>query len=156
MHRIPVSLMCFAVLTATPALACSFAPGYRTFELNSRAIPLSGDAPAPPTARVAGLKRGFDDGKFGSCSDAAVLTIELLAGEADRNIGYLFTIESGSLHDTKISDEIIAPIELSAGKLGFYFVWLDYGTDISATLKVQAFSSTGLEGGAIILEVRSQ
>jgi len=55
----------------------------------------------------------------------------------------------------KMPDEIIAPIELADGQFGFYFVWLDYGTEISATLKVQSVSSTGLEGDATTLEVKS-
>jgi hypothetical protein len=101
------------------------------------------------------MKRGFDDGNFASCSDAAVLTIELTDGESERNIGYLFTIETGSLHNMKLPDEIVAPIELSDGKVGFYFAWLDYGTDISATLKFQTVSVTGDEGAAIILDVNN-
>ena len=148
--------MCLSAFFASAAFPCSFAPGYRTFELSTRAIPLSGDEPSVPVAHVASLKRGFDDGNFASCSDAAVLTIQLVEGESDRNIGYLFSIESGSLHDMKMPDEIVAPIELADGQFGFYFVWLDYGTEISATLKIQSVSSTGLEGDAITLEVMSK
>ena len=155
MRIIAIFLTCLSVFIASVTYACSFAPGYRTFELHSRAIPLSGDIPAPPSARVRSLKRGFDDGNLGSCSDAAVLTIELANGESERNIGYVFSIESRSLQDMEMPDEIVAPIELPSGKSGFYFVWLDYGTDISATLKIQAVSPTGLEGGSMILDVNS-
>lgn len=156
MRRIAVILTCISVFVAGVSYACSFAPGYRTFELNPRAIPLTGDAPASPSARVGSLKRGSDDGNPGSCSDAAVLTIELTDGESKQNIGYLFSIESGSLHDMEMPDEIVAPIELPNGKSGFYFVWLDYETDISATLKIQAVSPTGLEGGSVILDIKSK
>jgi hypothetical protein len=156
MRRLLVFLTCLAALIGSVTYACSFAPGYQTFELHPRAIPLSGDAPAPPSAHVKSIKRGSDDGDFASCSDAAVLTIELADGESDRDIGYLVSLESGWLHDMQLPDEIIAPIELSDGKSGFYFVWLDYGTDISASLKIQSISPTGLEGGSIILDVKSK
>ena len=145
--------MCFTTFAASTIYACRFAPGYRLFELNPRAVPLSGDAPAPPEVRVQLLKRGFDDGDFASCSDAVVLTIELGDGEADRKIGYIFTIESGPIHDKKLPDEVVAPIELSDGRPGFYFVWLDYGTNITATLKIQSVSTTGVEGGVSFLAI---
>ena len=156
MRKFLLILTCLSTLLASAAFPCSFAPGYRTFELSPRAIPLSGDKPSAPVADVAALKRGFDDGNFASCSDAAILTIQLADGESDRNNGYLFSIESGSLHDMKMPDQIIAPIELADGNFGFYFVWLDYGTEISATLKIQSVSPTGLEGDAITLEIKTK
>ncbi len=153
MNKSLATLACLLVVSWSAADACSFPLGYGLFELSPRAQPFTGEKPSAPVAHVASMKRGFDDGNYASCSDAAVLTIVLAQGERDRNIGYLFSIESGSLHDMKMPGEIITPTELADGELGFFFVWLDYGTAFSATLSIRSVSPTGLEGDAIVLEI---
>jgi hypothetical protein len=151
----------FAILLSLDTFACSFAPGYRTFELSSTRPPSSGPTPATPSLSIQSIKRGTDDGNFASCSDAGVLTVSLNDPEAAKNIGFLFELESGSFPDKVLPDEIVAPIELADGSLGFYFVWLDLPTGQSAVepidvkVSVRAVSPTMVEGSKVILDIQS-
>ena len=143
------------------ALACSFAPGYRTFELSSTRPPNTGPTPTTPTLALRSIKRGTDDGDFASCSDAGILTIVVNKPEAAENKGFLFELESGSFPDKVLPDDVVSPIELEDGSLGFYFVWLDLpaGTrsvdPIDVRISIRAVSPTMVEGPRVFLEVRN-
>lgn len=151
----------FVTFLSSDAFGCSFAPGYRTFELSSTRPPNSGPTPTTPGLSVHSIKRGMDDGNFASCSDAGVLTISLSNPEAAKNLGFLFELESGSFPDKVLPDEIIAPIQLADGSGGFYFVWLDLPTGRSAVepidvrVTVWAVSPTMVEGPKIVLDIRN-
>lgn len=146
---------------SSDAFACSFAPGYRTFELSSTRPLNSGPTPTTPSLSVHTIKRGTDDDNFASCSDAGVLTIALSDPEAAKNLGFLFELESGSFPDKVLPDEIVAPIELDDGTLGFYFVWLDLSTGrrnvepIDVKVSVRAVSQTMVEGSKFFLDIRN-
>ena len=151
----------FVTILSSNAFACSFAPGYRTFELSSTRPPNSGPTPTTPSLSVRSIKRGTDDGNFASCSDAGVLTIALSDPEAAKNLGFLFELERGSFPDKVLPDEIVAPVELADGSLGFYFVWLDLPTGrrdiepIDVKVSVRAVSSAMVEGPKVILDIRN-
>ena len=151
----------FVTFLSLDAFACSFAPGYRTFELSSTRPPNSGPTPITPSLSVHSIKRGTDDGNFASCSDAGVLTVSLNDPEAAKNLGFLFELESGSFPDKVLPDEIVAPIELADGSLGFYFVWLDLPTGrsdvkpIDVKVSVRSVSPTMVEGTKVMLDIRN-
>lgn len=153
-----VAALLLAFLSSN-AFACSFPPGYRTFELSSTRTLNSGATPTTPSLSVHSIKRGTDDGNFASCSDAGVLTVSLSDPEAAKNLGFLFELESGSFPDKVLPDEIIAPIELPDGSLGFYFVWLDLPTGrsdvepIDVKVSVRAVSPTMVEGSKVVLDI---
>lgn len=140
--------------------ACSFAPGYRTFELISTQPPNSGPPPITPGLSVHSIERGTDDGNFASCSDAGILTILIDIPEPARNLGFLFELESGSFPDKVLPDEVVAPVDLGDGLLGFYFVWLDRpaassGVEaIDVRVSVRAISPTMVEGPKVFLDNR--
>ena len=148
-------------LISLDALACSFAPGYRTFELSSTRPPNAGPAPSTPSLSVHSITRGTDDGNHASCSDAGVLTVSLNDPESAQDVGFLFELESGSFPDKVLPDEIIAPIELADGSFGFYFVWLDLPAGssdvapINVAVSVRAVSPTMVESAKVFLEIQS-
>ena len=148
-------------LLSSSTFACSFAPGYQKFELSSTRPPNSGPTPTTPSLSVHSIKRGTDDGNLASCSDAGVLTIALSDPEAAKNLGFLFELEGGAFPDKVLPDEIVAPIELADGTLGFYFVWLDLPTGrhnvepIDVRVSVRAVSPTMVEGPKVTLDVRN-
>ncbi len=150
-----------ATFLLSDAFACRFAPGYRTFELSSTRPPSSGPTPTTPSLSVHSIKRGTDDGDFASCSDAGVLAVSLNDPEVANNLGFLFELESGSFPDKVLPDEVVAPIELADGSLGFYFVWLDLPAGrsdvepINVKVSVRAVSPTMVEGSKVILEIRN-
>ncbi|MDJ0909494.1 MAG: hypothetical protein QNI99_09880 [Woeseiaceae bacterium] len=142
------------------ASACSFAPGYRTFELSSTQLPGSGASPTTPSVSVLSIFRGTDDGDYASCSDAGILFISIDDPEAAQDLGFLFELEHGSFPDAVLPEEIVAPIELADGSFGFFFVWLDLPAGsrdvepIDVRVSVRAVSPTMLEGQKVFLDIR--
>ena len=152
-----------ALLTAPlpqTASACSFAPGYRTFELSGTQLPGSGSPPTTPSLSVVSIVRGTDDGDYASCSDAGILFVSIDDPEAAQDLGFLFELEHGSFPDAVLPEEIVAPVELADGSFGFFFVWLDLPAGssdvepIDVRVSVRAVSSTMLEGQKVFLDIQ--
>lgn len=150
MSRI-ASVLAFAAL-AIPrfdAWACSFAPGFEVAQDSFTNVSVIDERLRPPEVQLGFLQRGFDDGQGGSCSDAGILRVELLDAKADSNDSFLFEITDGSLPESLIPDVALKPVEMSEGKHGFFFVWLDlpWGQSsvepIEATLAVHRVSEYG-------------
>lgn len=158
-RNLTLALTLLVAFSSLDALACSFAPGYRTFELSSTRPPNLGPTPTTPELSLHEIKRGSDDGNFASCSDAGILTISLDDPEAAKNLGFLFELESGSFPDKVLPEEIVAPIELADGSLGFFFVWLDLPAGrsdvepIEVKVSVRAVSPTMVEGSKVYLDI---
>ena len=163
MRRIPPNnaLSCAAILAALAlvspwsAEACSFRQGFALFELSSTKTPLSGKPPAAPEVSFVKVKRGYDDGDGGSCSDAGILTIGLVESEAKRGVGYSLEVISGAIDDEEFfGNAYFSPIGHMEGGLGFYFVWLDGGGAIDAVIEIRSVSATGVVGDATRIVVK--
>lgn len=114
----------FLIGMMAPAAACSFRPGYAVAPPAFGWTAPKGPRPPEPIASVVSLKRGYDDGNRGSCSDAGILTIGVKPGQDTK--GYLLKLIKGKFPDqVEFPDYYIWPIHIKGG-LGFFFVWLDW------------------------------
>ena len=160
MARIIILALGLALIPADPTFACSFKLGYAPFELDNTRLPMTGKAPPDPTVLVKSIKRGFDDGNSGSCSDAGILTLEVDETGLDQRVGYHIEWKSGNFPAALLPDEIVAPIRLPEGGFGFYFVWGDFSElghgeqPIDAELTVRSVSETGIEGASITVRIK--
>lgn len=139
-----------SIAPAAASIACSLSPGYR-FADPQRDAGLEPRTRVPPAPSVSvELRRGFDAGGFGSCTETGVLTLSIDDRGAAIGDAYLFTT-SGRLPDgVVVPNGLIVPVELDDGRIGFRFDWLDLppGADIlapiDATIAVRRISVFGL------------
>lgn len=141
------------LLLLQSAWACSFGPGYTIFRFNPNATPMSGERPGAPEIELKFIHRGFNDGDFASCSDAGIISFAVPANEPRGTVGYSFRVQKGSIEDGIFPLEVVTPVELNDGSLGFFFVWLDARKPIDAEIEVRLVSESGLEGEAIVVKL---
>jgi len=79
----------------TPAIACSFAPGYEPLRVSSAYQ--SKFVPDKPYALISSVRRGFDDGNGGSCSDAGILTVKIDDSNPAHKTAYKFKVLDNEL-----------------------------------------------------------
>ena len=146
--RIPAVLLLCA-LSARPALACSFAPGYQSFRVAPVLRPTLVPAPAPEVV-VESIERGYDDGDGASCSDAGILVLRVPSDA----LGYHFEIVAGGFDDVVFPDGYVRTVE--RGRLRF--VWLDGELDwqesIEVLVRVTTLSSDGVPSEPQVLRIR--
>jgi hypothetical protein len=114
-------------ITAIPALACSFAPGYKVFQPRPSLRAESVLAPAPKVT-VDKITRGHKGDAAGTCSDAGILVLKVPSNA----LGYSFEIVEGAFDDVVFPEGFVQPTE--AGLLRF--VWLDGNTNVQEPIKV--------------------
>lgn len=133
--RLRTAAAVLASIGPAATLACSLAPGFR-FADPHRDAGLAPRTRVPPAPTLyAELKRGFDGGGFGSCTEVGALTFIIDDGGAASSDAYLFAT-SGRLPDGVIPNGLVVPVELDEGQIGFRFNWLDLapGADILAPI----------------------
>lgn len=144
-------------LSYTTANACSFAPGYDEFLPNplykGKSHPL-----AIPYASVESIKRGYDDGNRGSCSDAGIITIKFKNENPAKVTGYKLKIVSGTFENHVIPDYEVTPSRYNINENSMSFVWLDgsYNNQeqIDFVLQIIAVSPEGGESEPYHLKIQ--
>ena len=104
--------------------ACSFAPGYDEFITS----PLYVKKEHPlftPKASLESIKRGYDDGNRGSCSDAGIIKITFENDNPVRATGYRLKIVEGTFESHVIPDYEVMPSRYYPSGNSLSFVWLD-------------------------------
>ena len=91
-------LCTLVALLGGPALACSFAPGYETFQLGPVLRPSLALAPAPIVS-VERIERGTK-GDPGMCANAGILVLKV----PTETQGYSFEIVEGAFDDVVPGD----------------------------------------------------
>ena len=130
-----------------PAIACSFAPGYEPLRVSSAYQ--SNFVPDKPHALVTSVRRGYDDGNGGSCSDAGILTIKIDDSNPSNKTAYKFKVLDNEVFSSIFPTEpvMISPLERESEEM--FFVWFDLGEtqgkEMRFTLEIVAVSPTGAE-----------
>lgn len=138
--------------TSGPLSACSIVPLLEAFEANhTEAI-----APVTPNFKVAGIKRGSDDGNLGSCSDFGFITFKLSGSYPPQ--GYIFERVSGEFEDRLFEPVAVMPSQFIDDNSSFTFVWLDGSSNeqepINITVSIVAVNQAGERSKAQFLELR--
>jgi hypothetical protein len=145
------------VLSHSTAIACSFAPGYDEF-LPSPLYKKKNHPLAIPKASVESIKRGYDDGNGGSCSDAGIIKIKFENENPIRATGYKLKIISGTFESHVIPDYEVMPSRYNPSENSMFFVWLDgsYNNQekIDFVLQIIAVSPEGDESEPYNLKIR--
>ena len=138
--------------TSGPLSACSIVPLLEAFEANhTEAI-----APVTPNFKVAGIKRGSDDGNLGSCSDFGFIIFKLSGSYPPQ--GYIFERVSGEFEDRVFEPVAVMPSQFIDDNSSFTFVWLDGSSNeqepINITVSIVAVNQAGERSKAQFLELR--
>ena len=138
--------------TSGPLSACSIVPLLEAFEANhTEAI-----APVTPNFKVAGIKRGSDDGNLGSCSDFGFIIFKLSGSYPPQ--GYIFERVSGEFEDRLFEPVAVMPSQFIDDNSSFTFVWLDGSSNeqepINITVSIVAVNQAGERSKAQFLELR--
>jgi hypothetical protein len=149
-HR-ALLLFVFIASISPASLACSFGAGYTVAQPpNWQYRREGGKEPLPPSITILTLKRGFDDGNAGSCSDAGVLELEIRGFDSKEVWGLRFELVSGAFPDFVIPIEYVLPICEDERRI-FRFAWLDlprgqtHASLVDARIAVRQISYDGLE-----------
>ena len=138
--------------TSGPLSACSIVPLLEAFEANhTEAI-----APVTPNFKVAGIKRGSDDGNLGSCSDFGFIIFKLSGSYPPQ--GYIFERVSGEFEDRLFEPVAVMPSQFIDDNSSFTFVWLDGSSNeqepITFTVSIVAVNGAGERSEPQYLEVK--
>lgn len=143
------AILLLCALSARPALACTFAPGYQAFRAAPIVRPTLVPAPAPEVV-VESIERGYDDGDGASCSDAGILVLRVPSNA----LGYHFQIVAGGFDDVVFPEGYVRTVE--PGRLRF--VWLDgelsWQERIEVLVRVTTLSSDGVPSEPQVLRIR--
>lgn len=140
-------LLLILISIFSPAIACSFAPGYEPLRVSSAYQ--SNFVPDKPYALITSVRRGYDDGNGGSCSDAGILTIKIDDSNPANRTAYKFKVLDNEAFSSIFPSEpvMIAPLERESSEM--YFVWFDLGEtqgkEMDFTLEIIAVSPSGEE-----------
>ena len=145
-------------LVSPASFACSFGAGYTIAQPPVTSHRGEGGPPSAPTINLVSLKRGFDDGNGGSCSDAGVLELEVGGFDPSETWGLRLELVEGGFPESVFPEEYVLPIQEN-GRYTLRFVWLDlpHGqrqtSPIGATIAVWQISGNGLESEPTFIEV---
>ena len=138
--------ICIAVL-ASPAMACSFAPGYEVFRPGPVLRPRPSLNPAPAVV-VDSIERGHR-GDASLCADAGILVLRVPTDL----FGYSLELVEGQFDDVVFPEGFVQPTQ--RGYLRF--VWLDGNTDrqepIKVVVKITTMSVTGVLSEPVLLTI---
>jgi|TARA_Y100001968_G_scaffold322586_1_gene358931 hypothetical protein len=113
-------------------------------------------APVTPNFKVAGIKRGSDDGNLGSCSDFGFIIFKLSGSYPPQ--GYIFERVSGEFEDRLFEPVAVMPSQFIDDNSSFTFVWLDGSSNeqepINITVSIVAVNQAGERSKAQFLELR--
>lgn len=101
--------------------ACSFTRGFEIVKPQAHPQQPNFHPPAPRVS-VKSVKRGYDDGNFGSCSDARIIEIVTEDDAHFEVLGYTFAVVEGGFPDDVFPDAVLAPIDFKKVGRGFRFV----------------------------------
>jgi len=115
-----------------------------------------GEKPNKPSFKVLKIERGTDDGNYGSCSDAGVLTL-FQNKPYDENEGYKFEVVAGTFEDSIFPEIPVRAVPHLEQDHLYKFVWLDgsnkYQEPIDIKVKITAVSRSGIESDPSYLNV---
>ncbi len=137
---------------------CPVPAGYERAQ-PPRPSALREDPPPGPRIRVESLRRGFDDGRGRSCSNAGELMLVIDARDVSPTDVYSFELVSGNLPEGLLPQGYVEPVELSAGQHGFRFFWVDLapGTQelepLDAVIRINRTSFAGVRSEPMVLEI---
>ena len=144
--RVLLTLIAWAI--ALPAMACSFAPGYKVFRPAPVLRPGFTLAPAPKVI-VARLVRGHRGVPATDCSDAGILELTVPSDA----LGYSFEIVEGDFDDVVFPEGFVQPTQ--SGLLRFF--WLDGNTNlqepIKVVVKITTMSASGNVSEPLLLKI---
>ena len=152
-----ILLLITLFLLHNTANACSFAPGYDEF-VPSPLYKKKNHPLATPKASLESIKRGYDDGNRGSCSDAGIIKIKLENENPVRATGYKLKIVSGTFESHVIPDYEVMPSRYNPSENSMSFIWLDGShnnqEEIDFVLQLIAVSPEGLESEPYNLKIK--
>ena len=150
-----IILVLLLLVTCLDAGACSFARGFEEFIPKPSRKP-NDRTPNAPVAKIVEIKRGFDDGNGGSCSDAGVISIQFEKINPVDSTGYKFKITSGIFNSHVFPSGSVMPSHFGQDNTMF-FVWLDgsknYQEPIDFTLEIIAVFANENESQPYYLDV---
>lgn len=140
------------------ANACKPAPGYTKFSPGIQDKNQSHSL-AIPKANLALIKRGYDDGNGGSCSENGVIKIQFDNENPVETTGYRLKVLSGSVFGNYIIPDFpVMPRRDNFEENALYFTWYDGGTKIrekiDLVLQIIAVSPAGEESEPYLLSIQ--
>ena len=135
----------FITLFLTETLmACSFGPMFNSFIENPSYR--SEIKPSTPIFEIKGIKRGYEDGNGGSCSDAGMISLapKEIANKVGATVAYVFKLIEGDFEDDLFPQN---PIFSNTGG-NFTFIWLDGSNEhqepIDIKIEIRAVNPKGI------------
>jgi len=132
---------------------CSFGPRFNSF-LEDPSY-RSDKKPSAPIFEVKGIKRGYDDGNGGSCSDAGMITLSPLE-DPDKfgvTVAYTFKLVEGEFEDSLFPQE---PVSSRIGT-SFTFIWFDGSNEhqepINFKIEIRGVSPSGVKSEPSYLQI---
>jgi len=151
MKKIAITFV--VIFFAEAAFGCSFGPTFNSFIEDPSYR--SERKPSSPVFKIKGIKRGYEDGNGGSCSDAGIIT--LVPTEIPNKVGataaYTFKLVKGGFEDTIFPEE---PISSRVGN-DFIFVWFDGSSEhqepIDIEIEIRAVNPKGIKSEPSYLHI---
>ncbi len=112
-----------------------------------------------PRILIDSLRRGFEDGKPRSCSNAGVITLVIDPNDVSPTDVYSFEVASGRLPDGLLPSGYVEPIDIGSGRQGFRFTWLDLApgdatlASIDAVIRINRISFAGERSEPMLLPI---
>jgi hypothetical protein len=137
---------------------CAMPPGYERAQ-PPRLSAAQTQLRERPSVLIDSLRRGFDDGNPRSCSNAGVLTLVINESDTAPTEVYEFDVAEGSLPQGMLPSGYVEPIDISSGRQGFRFSWLDLreGSDtlasIDAVLSITRVSYAGERSEPLLVPI---
>lgn len=136
--------------------ACSFSEGYTSFYAAPQ-LTLRSKPPEKPNLEVSYIKRGFDDGDGGSCSDAGIIILRVLDDNPKFATGYKFEVVDGSFEDSLFPESFITQPTRPLVHGDFMFVWFDGPRNIQESIdlrvKATAMNLQGIESEPFVFQI---
>jgi hypothetical protein len=155
-------ILCLALLSIAAhgqeIPGCILPAGYERAQ-PPRPSALRDAAPPGPRIRVQSLRRGFDDGRGRSCSNAGELQLVIDSRDVGPTDVYSFELVSGTLPERLLPQGYVEPVELSPGQHGFRFFWLDLVPGapeletLDAVVRINRASFAGVRSEPMVLEI---
>jgi len=152
-NMMKIAITFIALFFTQVTWSCSFGSRFNSFLKDPSYR--SDKKPSAPIFEVKYIKRGYDDGNGGSCSDAGMIT---LAPKENPNkfgvtVAYTFKLVEGEFDDSIFPRE---PVFSRNGK-NFTFIWFDgskvHQEPINIKIEIRAISPSGVESEPSYLRI---